>query len=390
MFQRRRARLLLALLVAAAIALVTIDFRSGEDGGLDRLRGAATAVLRPIQDGVGVLIRPFSEGAGAISDLFAIRAQNRELEARVAELEERRRVFDDLERENAELRALLAIADRTELETVAARVVALAPSNFEWTITIDVGTRDGVERGMPVVDGDGLVGRIIQVTADASRVLLAIDPSFSAAARSARNGQVGVLDGRGGDPMVFRLLDPEAEVAVGDAVTTSSYQGGVFPAGIPIGTVSQVTEGGSPLTREVEVNPYVDFTRLHHVLVIFSTGIEDIPPFEGTEELEFRRPPVPPLLDPEETAPEDTQPPAEDADEGDGAGEGGGAGAGEGTEQDQAQAATGPVPGPQAAREPGPDPWRRRPQAASWPGANPWDHPVAAPGPAGHRAAAVT
>ncbi|MFO7778861.1 MAG: rod shape-determining protein MreC [Nitriliruptoraceae bacterium] len=306
MFQRRRARLLLALLIATAVALVTIDFRSGEDGGLDRLRATTTAVLRPIQDGVGVLVRPFSEGAAAVGDLFAIRSDNRELRARVATLEERRRVFDDLERENAELRALLAIADRTELDTVAARVVALAPSNFEWTITIDVGSDDGVERGMPVIDGDGLVGRVIQVTGEASRVLLAIDPSFSAAARSARNGEVGVLDGRGGDPMDLRLLDPAAVVEVGDAVTTSSYQGGVFPAGIPIGTVSQVGEDGSSLFREVQVNPYVDFTRLQHVLIVFSTGIDDIPAFEGSEGLQFRRPPVPSLLEPEAPAPEGT------------------------------------------------------------------------------------
>lgn|GEM_PF-55727 len=372
MFQRRRARLLLALLVAAAIALVTIDFRSGEDGGLDRLRGVTTSVLRPIQDGVGVLVRPFSEGAGAIADLFAIRSQNRELRDRVAELEERRRVFDDLERENAELRALLSLADRTELETVAARVIALAPSNFEWTVTIDVGARDGVERGMPVVEGDGLVGRVIQVTPDASRVLLAIDPSFSAAARSARNGEVGLLDGRGGDPMVFRALDPAAQVEIGDAVTTSSYQGGVFPAGIPIGTVSQVTEGSSPLTREVQVNPYVDFTRLQHVLVVFSTGIDDIPPFEGSEGLEFRRPPVPPLLEPEE---EPTTPGSGDGDDaGDEAGDeaggeagdgadagdetGGGADAGEGEEPaDQAAGAgQGEARGARAQAHPGHDP----------------------------------
>ncbi len=298
MFQRRRVRLLLALVVAVAIALVTVDFRSGDDGGLHRLRGVATSVLRPIQDGVGVIVRPFSDGAGAVGDLFAVRSENRELRARVEALEERRRVLDDLERENAELRDLLAIADRTELPTVTARVVALAPSNFEWTVTIDVGALDGVERGMPVVDGDGLVGRIIQVTPNASRVLLAIDPSFSAAARTAQTGEVGVLDGRGGDPMVLRLLDPAAVVDVGDPIVTSSYQGGVFPAGIPIGTVAQGTEETSPLAPEVQVNPYVDFTRLHHVVVVFTTGVEDIPPFEGTDGFDFRRPPVPSLRDP--------------------------------------------------------------------------------------------
>ena len=320
MFQRRRARVLLALVVVVAVALITLDFRSGEDGAPDRLRGVATAVLRPIQDGVGVLVRPFSDGAGSIGDLLGIRAENRELRDRVEVLEERRRVVEDLERENRELRALLDIADRTELPTVTARVVALAPSNFEWTITLDVGSDSGVERGMPVIDGDGLVGRVIQVTPRASRVLLAIDPSFSAAARSSRNGEVGVLDGRGGDPMVLRLLNPLARVEVGDAVTTSSYQGGVFPAGIPIGSVSAVTEGPGPLSRDVQVSPYVDFTRLHHVLVVFSTGIVDIPPFDGTEGLLFERPPVPSQLDPGGA---DDDPDADDADADDAATEGG-------------------------------------------------------------------
>lgn len=297
MFQRRRARILVALLVAAAIALVTIDFRGGDDSPLAAVRSAATTVLRPIQEGVDRLLRPFTDGSGFLRDLVATRAENRELRDRVAELEERRRVVDDLARENDELRDLLDIADRTELDTVAARVVGLAPSNFEWTITIDVGSDAGVTRDMPVLDGDGLVGRVIQVTPSAARVLLTIDPTFSAAARSATTGEVGVLDGRGGDPLVFRLLDPLATVTEGEPIVTSSFQGGVFPAGIPIGTVTAVGEGTSQLVQEVQVSPYVDFTRLHHVLVVFSTGIEPIPPFDGTEGLEFTRPPVPPLLD---------------------------------------------------------------------------------------------
>ena len=305
--------MLLALLVAAAIALITLDFRGGDEGPMARGRDLATAVVRPLQDGVGTLLSPFSAAGAAITDLFGVRAENQALRERVERLEDRRRVLDDLERENTELRELLAMGDRTELDTVAARVVALAPSNFEWTITIDVGSDDGLARGMPVVDRDGLVGRVIQVTPTASRVLLAIDPSFSAAARSATSGEVGVIDGRGGDPMVLRLLDPEAEVAQGDAVVTSSYQGGVFPAGIPVGTVSDITEGSSPLSREVLVNPYVDFTRLHHVLVVFSTGIEEIPPFEGSEGLDFTRPPVSSLLEPD-LVPEDEE---DEDDEGD-------------------------------------------------------------------------
>jgi rod shape-determining protein MreC len=215
-FQRRRARLLLALLVAARD-------RAGHDRLPQRrgqparpVRGVATAVLRPIQDGVDRSWSGPSPTVPAPSPTSFASAENRELRERVAVLEERRGSFEDLERENAELRDLLAIADRTELDTVTARVVALAPSNFEWTITIDVGTDDGVERGMPVIDGDGLVGRVIQVTPSASRVLLAIDPSFSAAARSAPRARSGSSTAAAVTPWCSGSSIPLATVEVGD------------------------------------------------------------------------------------------------------------------------------------------------------------------------------
>jgi rod shape-determining protein MreC len=298
--QQRRARTLLGVLLFAALVLVTIDFRGGENGPADRLRNGVTVIMRPIQEGVASLARPFGDLGGGFRDVVSTRAENQRLRERVTELEARRSSSVDLERENAQLRELLAMRDRTELGTVTARTVALAPSSFEWTITIDVGSEDGIERDMPVVDGDGLVGRVIQVTPDASRVLLSIDPNFSAASRTARTGEIGPIDGRGGDPMVMRPLDPDADIAVGDEIVTSSYQGGVFPAGIPIGTVSEVLETGSRLTREVLVSPFVDFTRLDHVLVVRSRGVGELPPFEDTGDLEFTRPPVDVTTDPDD------------------------------------------------------------------------------------------
>jgi rod shape-determining protein MreC len=290
--QQRRARILFAALLFTALVLVTIDFRGGEDGPADRLRNGVTVIMRPVQDGVATLMRPFGDLGGGVRDVVSTRAENQRLREEVAALEARRSSSVDLERENRQLRELLAMRDRTELETVTARTVALAPSSFEWTITIDVGSVDGIDRDMPVIDGDGLVGRVIQVTPNASRVLLSIDPNFSAASRTARTGEIGPIDGRGGDPMVMRPLDPDADIQVGDEIVTSSYQGGVFPAGIPIGTVSEVVETGSRLTREVQVSPFVDFTRLDHVLVVRTSAVGELPPFEGTEGLEFRRPDV--------------------------------------------------------------------------------------------------
>lgn len=311
MFQRRRAGILLAVIVFVSLVLITFDFRGDEEGPLERLRSGVGTVLQPFQDGVTTLVTPLGETSERIGELFRIRTENQQLRDRVAELEERTASRTDLRRENRELRELLEIADRTELDTVAARVVALAPSNFEWTVTIDVGTDDGVTRGMPVISGDGLVGRIIQSSPGASRVLLAIDPNFAAAARTARVGEVGTIAGRGSDPILLRLLDPEADVEPGDEIVTASYDHGVFPAGIPIGEVREVIDGQGRLYREAQVRPYVNFARLHHVMVVRTDEITPLPPFDPGDDIDLQ---VPELDDLDEADEDDAE---DDADEDD-------------------------------------------------------------------------
>ena len=309
--QRRRARIVLVVLVLVALVVVTIDFRAGDDGVVEQVRGVVTSVLRPVQDGVMVLVRPVVDGVSSIGDVFNTASENRELRERVEVLEQRRRTLTDLERENDELRRLLDVAESRDDDTIAARVVALAPSTFEWTVTLDVGSDDGVRRGMPVIDSDGLVGRVVQVGSRASRVLLAIDPNFSAAARLAGNGEIGPIDGRGGEPMTFRPLDPDVSIEVGDELVTSAYQGGMFPAGLPIGTVSDVGDATvTGLRREVQVQPFVDFTRLHNVLVVVHEPVEELPPLSATPDEPFTPPDVPPFL-----VPDPLDPPGEDPDD---------------------------------------------------------------------------
>lgn len=298
MHNRRRARVLLAVLVLTTLVMVTVDFRSGgaggSDGPLGRLRDGVTVVFGPVQDGLATLVRPIGDAVGTVGDLFELRAENARLRARLDELTDRRRSFDDLARENDQLREMLAMRDREDYESVVARTVALGPSNFEWTIIIDAGADDGLARDMVVLNGDGLVGKVIQVTPRASRVLLAIDPNFAAAARIGGNGETGTVDGRGGQPMLFNPLEnPEAQIEAGDEVVTSSYSSGVFPPGIPIGEVEDPGDPGSRLAREVTVRPFVDFTRLDHVLVILNSPVPDVPPLDD-DGLEF----VPPRSSP--------------------------------------------------------------------------------------------
>ncbi len=318
MYQRRRIRILIGILLFVALLLITLDVRGGGDGVLDRLRGTATGVLQPVQDGFSTLVRPLGTATDGVRELFSLRSDNAELRERVEDLEERRRVVADLERENRELQGLLDLEERLQFETVAARTVALAPSSFEWTITIDVGSNDGVARDMPVIAGPGLVGRVIQVTPSAARVLLAIDTNFSAASRAARTGEIGSISGRGSDPMLLQPLEPGADIQRGDEIVTSSFAGGVFPGGIPIGVVADEGDTTARLTRSITVLPYVDFTRLHHVLVVLSAPVEPVPPLEGTPGIPFEPPPISPdqddtddMDDTDDTdeAPEDPAPP---------------------------------------------------------------------------------
>jgi rod shape-determining protein MreC len=327
MYQRRKARVLLVVLIITALVLITVDFRSGGedgDGPLDRLRGVATAVVRPIQDGIATLVRPLGDAFGGVTDVFAVRAENERLQARLETLEQRTRSALDLERENSELRQLLEIRDRAELVTVGARTVALGASDFEWTITIDAGTDDGVERGMPVINGDGLVGRVVQTTSSASRVLLTIDPTFFASVRTSTTGETGTVQGRGGEPLVFAVTDPDADLEVGQELVTSAYSNGQYPEGIPIGTIAEVGESTTTLTRDVTVRPFVDFTRLHEVLVIIDAPVQPLPPFVDSDDLDVRIPDVEPFVDiedlqrqVEEDAAEERDAEADDAEAGD-------------------------------------------------------------------------
>ncbi|MBY5162259.1 rod shape-determining protein MreC [Salsipaludibacter albus] len=323
MFQRRRARILLAVSVVVVLVLVTVDFRS-EAGGDDlggRLRNGVSVVLGPVQDGLSTLVRPIANAAGNVGELFSIRAENARLRAQLAQVEERRLSYDDVVRENEELRAQLDFRQRNELETVSAHVTAQGASNFEWTATIDVGTDDGIRPDMPVTDGDGLVGRVIATASNSSRVLLSIDPNFGASVRIAETGVIGSLQGDGNEPMIFEPLITDVEIEVGQEIVTSAYQGGTFVSGIPVGVVTSAEVEDGQLSRTVDVLPYVNFSTLDIVSVVLTEPAAPDEPLELDPSPSFSPPPVDPQRSEAEVP--TIPPPVDDAD-----------GAGESTEPD--------------------------------------------------------
>lgn len=270
MYQRRRSRWLVTVLVLVSLTLVTLDVRSDGDGVLERGRLAALAVAAPLQSALSAVGRVFGDVMERLGDLVT-GGEEEALSAEVSRLRLERQGLLDLERENRELRAALGLRERTPFDGVVGRVTARTPTPLQTTATIDVGAADGVRRDAPVVTGDGLVGRVLEVTAHASVVLLVTDPAFAAAARVGPGGELGTVEGRGGVSLTFDPLDPRAPFAAGDRVVTAFHTGGVFPDGIEVGVVTRAGEPTPLLERTLEIRPAVDVSRLDAVLVV-TTG----------------------------------------------------------------------------------------------------------------------
>jgi len=249
-----------------------------------RLGGVENILSTPLQ----FISTFFNQAARSINDIFSNFSDNQTLRERNAELEEA------LARSQAELVELREIAsDAARLaelldyvsatdnqETLTAEVIGYDQNSLIRTIIINKGARDGVAVGMPVVTKQGLVGRIIDVTALAARVLLITDPSSSVSARLQTSRAQGIVQGRLTGNLRMGLIPLEASVEVGDVVLTSGL-GGNFPPDIVIGQVTSVRQFEFELNQEAEVRSLVSFDTLEFVLVVTNFVPIDISVFDN-------------------------------------------------------------------------------------------------------------
>ncbi|HEX9343617.1 MAG TPA: rod shape-determining protein MreC [Actinomycetota bacterium] len=267
----RRARMLLVLLLLASITVITIDFREGQSGPVAQLQRVSVAAFGPLQRGVSAVVRPVGAFFSGIGQIGRLRADNRRLTAEVEQLQSEERTYQDAIGENQRLRGTLGMAARCGCKTVGALVVARSGSNFQWSVTIDAGSSRGIASGMPVLDADGLVGRVSQVTAGYATVTLLDDPASGVAASLARTKGPGIVKGAAEAGLQFEPVQAGTDVRPGDEVVTRGYQGGVFPAGLPIGMVARVDPAGAAsLVPTVTLRPYANLGTIDVVAVVVS------------------------------------------------------------------------------------------------------------------------
>jgi rod shape-determining protein MreC len=164
------------------------------------------------------------------------------------------------------LRQLLELRDRANLDTVAAEVIAGAASIDFRTVTIDKGSSDQLATDMAVISPAGVVGRVILPTPRASKVQLLIDRNAAAGALIERTRVQGVVVGIGDGMMRMQYVPGTADVKTGDLVVTSGIDG-IYPKGFVIGTIDHADRGAGAY-HEIVIRPAVDFSRLEEVLVV--------------------------------------------------------------------------------------------------------------------------
>lgn len=205
-------------------------------------------------------------GPSADSKIAALQAANARLRAELSSAQLSRA-------DEAQLSSLLRLAGRGGYRIVAASVIA-AGEDYANSVTLDVGSRDGVHAQETVLNGDGLVGTVTQVSAGTSTVLLATDASSVVGARMAGSNQIGAVTGTGkslSGPylMQLRLFDANVTVQPGQSlVTFGSVQDRPYVPGVPIGQVTAVQGNAGSLTQTALVKPFVNFTSLGVVGVV--------------------------------------------------------------------------------------------------------------------------
>ncbi len=248
-FQALKAPLTWAAAVVAvvvgviALGLLFTDHRVGPNGGsYAAARGEFDEVMEPIAQVVSAPAHWLSDLGDASSGYFFAAAQNRALRRQVADLERWRDAAIALKNLNLRYESLLKLRTEPPIPMVSARVVSDARGPFSHARLADAGSSAGVKIGNPAMSEDGVVGRVVGVTKDASRILLLTDVESRTPVLIDRTNARAILTGDGGPNPKLEFLRGLNAVKDGDMVLTSG-DGGLYPRGLPVGVAAKDFRG---------------------------------------------------------------------------------------------------------------------------------------------------
>lgn len=259
-------RIVIFVFLSMAI-IILLSRKIPQDRDLNFLEGLILDAAYPLQR----TIISLSNGVRSIWQgyfyLVNAHRENVALRNRLKEMEKKLSHLTEAELENQRLRQLLDFKSRLAMNTVPASVIGEDASGWFRIILIDKGKSSGIRKKMAVIVEDGIVGHVLESSAHTSKVLLITDRNSAVDTRIQRTRARGILEGDSNGGCVLKYLHQADRLKPGDQVISSGL-GGVYPGGLPVGTVSSVRKSGNGLFQVAEVTPNVDFSKVQEVLVI--------------------------------------------------------------------------------------------------------------------------
>jgi rod shape-determining protein MreC len=273
-----RRRAVVGGLVLLSLILITVSFREPTGGPLHGIESAGATVLRPFEVAAERVARPFQDIYGYFSGLVHAKSEADRLREEVNQLRQIALQGQTARQENAQLRAALKYVDGprfpADYHPVNARIIAW-PGEFDQRVVISAGSDQGIRQDTPVVTRAGLVGRVTDFTGGAAQVTLLTDENNAVQALDAKTHAVGLIrHGQGEGSLVLDRVTKDRKVNRGDVIVTagtrSSQYPSLYPRGIAIGVVTSVGQSDTSLYKQVQVQPYVDFSSLDAVTALIT------------------------------------------------------------------------------------------------------------------------
>ena len=233
-------------------------------------QNVASKIITPIQNGVVFLKNKIEGNSTFFLDITDLKEENKKLKEENSNLEASLRELEIIKTENATLKEYVNLTEKyTDYKTMPAYIIDKDSSNYSKTIVINVGEKDGIKKNMTVISDKGLVGHIISVEANSSKVELIIDPASSVSSTLSTSNDIVICKGTLDSNISLKAMyvPIEATLVKGDSVETSGM-GGIYPKGIHIGTIEDVIDTKNSTDRYAIIKTAVDFTKMQTVLVI--------------------------------------------------------------------------------------------------------------------------
>ena len=247
-----------------SLLLMTLDHRWPS---FHKVRADLSLVVLPIQYLVDVPVHTVANISSFFTSRKTLLHDNNRLRTQQLLLQARLQTLLSLQQENTQLRALLSASSHFKSKSMIANLLAVNLAPFVQQVVINKGKNNGVSVGQPVLDANGVMGRVIAVDALTSQVLLVTDVESAVPIEDSRNGVRGIVVGLGNGELSLIYMPITVDIKIGDVLVTSGL-GNYFPEGYPVGVVSSIQHRSDQSFVDIVVKPSADVYRSRQVLLL--------------------------------------------------------------------------------------------------------------------------